>query len=345
MIHKESFTMEHINKLKENKKVDINILERSIYALGLLEALAKVRMPFIFKGGTCLMLLLNKPRRLSTDIDIVVQPGTDIERYIKSASVIFPFKNFEKQVRKGKNNIEKVHYKFIYDSPVQKKEFYILLDILFEENHYEKVTEKPIISEILSTEQPEIFVKVPTADCILGDKLTAFAPHTTGIPFDVDKNLEVIKQMFDVACLSEVYENFDDVISTYYKTSKAEIEYRGINIKSEDALLDTIESAACVAGRGKYGAEYEKYSAVTRNLTNHIYEGKFSGEIAAVLACSVMYIAACVLKKQVPKKIEQYNDYAYANISNSKFSKLSYLRKYDLKAFAYIVETIRLLEK
>lgn len=344
MILKESFSMEHITQLKENKKVDINLLERSIYAFGLLEALVKVELPFIFKGGTCLMLLLNKPRRLSTDIDIVVQPGTDVEKFIESASVLFPFKNYEKQIRKGKNNIEKVHYKFIYDSPVQKKEFYILLDILFEENHYEKIIEKSICSEILSTEEPEIFVKVPTADCILGDKLTAFAPHTTGIPFGVDKDLEVIKQMFDVACLSEVYENFDDVISTYYKTSRAEIEYRGNDITSEEALLDTIESAACIAGRGKYGTEYEKYSAVMRNLTNHIYEGKFSGEIAAILACSVMYMAACVLKKQSPNKIEQFNDYATENISNSRFSKLSYLRKYDIKAFAYLVETIKILE-
>ena len=259
--------------------------------------------------------------------------------------MIFPFKKVEKQNRKGKNNIEKVHYKFIYDSPVQNKEFYILLDILFEENHYQKLAEKSISSEILITDKPDVFVKVPTADCILGDKLTAFAPHTTGIRFNEDKDLEVIKQMFDVACLSEVSENFEDVISTYYATSASEIEYRGISITSEDALMDTIKSAACIAGRGKYGTEYEKYSAVMRNLTNHIYQGKFSGEIAAVMACTVMYMAACVLKKQSPKKITDYKEYLTENISQSPFAKLSYIRKYDAKAFAYLVETARLLEK
>ena len=344
MILKETFSINHINEIKENKKVDVNLLERSIYAFGLLEALSKVGMPFIFKGGTCLMLLLENPRRLSTDIDIIVEPGTNVENFIESASVIFPFKKVEKQNCKGKNNIEKVHYKFIYDSPLQNKEFYILLDILFEKNHYQRLTEKPISSEILITDKSDILVKVPTADCILGDKLTAFAPHTIGIRFGEDKNLEIIKQMFDIACLAEISENFEDTISTYYATSSSEIEYRGISITSEYALIDTIESAACIAGRGKYGTEYERYSAVMRNLTNHIYQGKFSGEIAAVLACTVMYMAVCVLKKQPPKKITDYKSYLTENISNSSFSKLSYIRKYDSKAFAYLVETIRLLE-
>ena len=45
-------------------------------------------MPFIFKGGTCLMMLMDKPRRLSTDIDIIVEPGTDLDDYLEKASDI-----------------------------------------------------------------------------------------------------------------------------------------------------------------------------------------------------------------------------------------------------------------
>ena len=67
MINEKSFAMEHIESIRNNKRVDINLLERSIYAFGLLEALVRVGLPFIFKGGggTSLMLLLDKPRRLS----------------------------------------------------------------------------------------------------------------------------------------------------------------------------------------------------------------------------------------------------------------------------------------
>lgn len=56
------------------------------------------------------MLLLDKPRRLSTDIDIIVKPGTEVEQFIEKASKIIPFKDYKKQTRKGRNNIENTKY-------------------------------------------------------------------------------------------------------------------------------------------------------------------------------------------------------------------------------------------
>ena len=110
MILQESFSKEHIKALQEKSKRDPALLERTIYAFGLLEAITKVNMPFVFKGGTCLMLLMDKPRRLSTDIDIIVAPGTDVDAFIAEAARIFPFKTVEEQKRFGKNNIEKRHF-------------------------------------------------------------------------------------------------------------------------------------------------------------------------------------------------------------------------------------------
>lgn len=67
MLTKDNFTEEHIRELQNQSKCDPSILERTIFAFGLLEALTKAGMPFIFKGGSSLMLLLEHPRRLSTD--------------------------------------------------------------------------------------------------------------------------------------------------------------------------------------------------------------------------------------------------------------------------------------
>lgn len=78
MLSKDNFSKEHIDELRAKYKRDPALLERTIYAFGMLEAITQVNLPFIFKGGTCLMLLLNNPARLSTDIDIIVKPGTDI---------------------------------------------------------------------------------------------------------------------------------------------------------------------------------------------------------------------------------------------------------------------------
>jgi predicted nucleotidyltransferase component of viral defense system len=105
MIAEATFTSEHLKAIKENKRIDPFLLERNIYALGLVEALVQVGMPFIFKGGTSLMLLLKKPRRLSTDIDIIVEPGTDLKEYLHNAAKIFPFTEVNEQIRFGKNSI------------------------------------------------------------------------------------------------------------------------------------------------------------------------------------------------------------------------------------------------
>ena len=345
MILAQNYTLEHIEAIRESKSVDRAILERSIYALGLLEALARVGLPFIFKGGTSLLLLLDSPMRLSTDIDIIVKPGTDFEHYLEAASKIIPFKSQEEQIRKSSISIEKRHYKFVYDSPAYEREFYILLDILFEDNHYAKTVDRPIRNSLIATEEPYVNVTIPTADCLMGDKLTAFAPHTTGIPFGVDKELEIIKQMYDVSCLFDVITSSKDVYDSYMATVKSEIAYRGERITYEDALRDTIDTAACVASKGMIGEDYALLLKGIRALRTHVYDGKFTAESAVRGACKVMYAAACLLKNTEIRKLESPDDYITEQISITKYVKLMKLRKYEPEEYAYAVEAVKLLSE
>jgi len=118
MIDKRVYELDYIRELQKKYVSDPGLIERALYAFGLLEAIKSVGMPFCFKGGTSLMLILEKPARLSTDIDILVEPGTDVGDYIDKASRIFPFLNKEEDIRKGKNGIVKRHFKFTYFSPV-----------------------------------------------------------------------------------------------------------------------------------------------------------------------------------------------------------------------------------
>ena len=241
MIQPISFAEEHIRELQKNSKRDPVLLERAVYAFGLLEALVRVGMPFIFKGGTCLMLLMERPRRLSTDIDIIVEPGTDLDAFIEAAARIFPFQSVEEQKRVGKNQIVKRHFKFTYDSPVNHRPLYILLDVLFEENHYAELVAREIRTELLITEPEYLTVQLPSADCILADKLTAFAPHTTGIPLNAGKDMEVMKQFYDVSSLLDIFSDFGNVARTYQKIAKAELAYRGLDAAVEDCLWDTFD--------------------------------------------------------------------------------------------------------
>ena len=109
MISRDTYSMEHVNALREKYRKDPALLERVLFAFGLLEAITYTGMPFIFKGGTSLLLIHDQPLRLSTDIDILVKPGTDVDRYLKEAAEVFPFKSGEEDFRAAKNRIEKRH--------------------------------------------------------------------------------------------------------------------------------------------------------------------------------------------------------------------------------------------
>lgn len=69
MLDKRNYELAYIRELQIKYERDPMLLERVLFAFGLLEAIKRVGMSFIFKGGTSLMLLLSRPMRLSTDID------------------------------------------------------------------------------------------------------------------------------------------------------------------------------------------------------------------------------------------------------------------------------------
>lgn len=136
MILNTIYTKEHLQDiyLRFAQKNDIGIIERTVFAFGLLDALARSRLPFIFKGGTSLILLCDRPRRLSTDIDIIVAPNVSVDTYLDKISTIFPFLRKAEDIRCPQNNIVKRHIKYFYKSPLTNKDNHILLDILFEKN-------------------------------------------------------------------------------------------------------------------------------------------------------------------------------------------------------------------
>lgn len=174
-------------------------------------------------------------------------------------------------------------------------------------------------------------------------RLTAFAPHTTGVPFG--KELEIIKQLYDVANLIDVMTDQKIVTETYNKTVQEEIAYRGLDADRDDVLLDTIRSAACIIGKGaSYGEEFSMYMKGIRAINNHVMTCNYSGEIAAEQACKVMYLAACLLKDEEFKKIEHPEEYIAVNIGKTKYKKLGYMKKRKLEAYGYLVEAVRLLE-
>ena len=344
MISRDNYTEQHIRDLQAASKGDPSLIERTLYAFGLLEALAVAGLDFTFKGGTSLLLLLPKPKRLSTDIDIVVEPDTDVTAYIEKASHIFPFTAMEEQVRTGKNSIVKRHFKFTYDSPIRRGPLSILLDVLFEENHYARMVERDIANELLLTEGENIKVRLPSIDCVLGDKLTAFAPYTTGIPIRAKKDLEVIKQFYDVSTLIDHFEIFEDVKRTYFAVSDAELRYRGREASTLQALEDTIQAAVCIGSRGKTKPEdFPFYLQGTREIVTHIYERGFNMEVASSMAPQVIYMAACLLTDHPFERNMDMEVLRTERLTQKDLLSMKALRRIPAKGYAYLILADRLL--
>ena len=71
-INNKQYLEETIGMLKsENPSADIQLLEKTIGVLYLVEGLVNEGLKFIFKGGTSLVLLLDEIKRFSVDVDII----------------------------------------------------------------------------------------------------------------------------------------------------------------------------------------------------------------------------------------------------------------------------------
>ncbi len=351
MFAKGNFTLEYLNQISKKRHLDPSIMEKTLFAFGLLDALARVETPFIFKGGTSLMLLLQRPMRLSTDIDILVNPNVDIEPFIKKAATLFPFERSEEDHRKGSSGIVKKHYQFFYHSIITGKENAVLLDVVFEDNPYKVVFTKEIKCDFFQAEGEPTYTRVPSIDSILGDKLTAFAPNTVGIHYltkrpdntFLDKKMEVIKQFFDVATLLGEASDFEAIKVTYETISALEIGYRGLSVSSTECLLDTFHCAASILSRGKlFSEDYKHLLEGMQRIKGHIFGMKFGAELACSYACSVMLLAAGLLTQT---NVIQKNIPLQPLIDYPPYEKLNFFVKVDRGAYDRAAFAVRLLKQ
>lgn len=353
MIAKESRSLEWISQTsRENHAPDCTLVEKTIRAFSLLESLALSGLDFCFKGGSCMMLHFDRPRRLSIDVDIICKPGTDVGEYISRNVGSYGFSGVELVSRKSRTDVPKSHAKFFYEvsyvtNSVREK---ILLDVLYEDLQYSNVELKPIRSPFLLTEGEDVYVKVPSAEDLLGDKLTAFAPHTTGIPFwkgEKSCAMEVIKQMFDVSSLFDIVEDYTIVHETFRRLARLELLYRCAGEKSLDEVLtDTIEAGLCIASKGKISPDdYGQYIAGTSRIRNFIYGTKYSIDDAVTDSAKAAYLAACLKAgKMRPEKFEEGKIPKLQNLvlTAPSGSGLNRLRRTDIEAFYYWSKTLEL---
>lgn len=228
-----------------------DLLERCVHALTLLRHLSETGLPFVFKGGTSLLLHLNPVRRLSIDIDIVCgAPAADVTRLVAEIGRRPPFLKSEEQDRGVRDLPQRRHFKFYFRSALGKQaELPVLLDVVEESRQVHTTLQKAIRTPFLEPDR-EVLVTVPTVESLLGDKLTAFAPTTTGVPLRKPDGtaadvMQVAKQLFDVGVLFDAAQYFAHVNQSHAAVCALESSYRSTRPTREAALDDTLR--ACLA--------------------------------------------------------------------------------------------------
>lgn len=346
MIHPDSRTLSWIEQVaKDNKIKDIALVEKTIRAFSLLEALARSGCPFLFKGGSSLMLHLDTGKRLSIDIDIICPPGTRIEDYLEKYSEEYGFGEVKLVERISRTDIPKQHAKFFYQVayPAGGRQDKILLDVLFEEIHYANVVELPIKSRLLKTEGDPVMVKLPSKEDLLGDKLTAFAPHTTGIPFfkgEKNCSMEISKQLFDIASLFDIITDLSVTSGTFKKFVMVELQYRGLEADAIQVVLDDIyNTAMCIVLRGQDNPEeFQLLQDGIKRVRGFIHSEVYSLESAITNASKAAYLSKLISRGL--NEVKHYNPaevslLADAMIQSPLSTKLNKLKKTNTEAFFY----------
>ncbi len=345
MISQKEISIDWINKLsKENRNADKILVEKVIRALLLLEGIVKEKLPFVFKGGTALMLHLNSTKRLSIDIDIILPTAPkNLEDILDAVAKEQGFIRKELQHRNTASKIKKEHYKFFY-TPIHKsnkEEEYVLLDIVFEKVNYERVLKIPIQSTFIPIKGESLLVDVPCLEGILGDKLTAFAPNTTGIPYfkkEDSMSMEIMKQLYDIGNLLDVVNEAKTIKSTFFRFVATELTYRnqsGMNEK--DVLDDIMQTSLCIVTRGTDGkGEFEQLLLGIQRVSGFIFSESFHLEKAILHASKAAYLSALILYDA--KAVEKFTDPLELKdwlIEEPMNTKLNKFKKSNPEAFFY----------
>lgn len=345
-IKEKSFLEKSIQKLKkENPSADIQLLEKTIGALCLVENLVKENLDFIFKGGTSLVVLLNSIKRFSVDVDILTEESKEnvrqvIKDIIERQDI---FIRFEENIRSNSANqrMDLQHYKFFFNSVTDNTEKYILLDVAYESNKYPKIVKKKIENETLDIKS-NFYVKIPSIESILGDKLTVLAPRTTGISYNSNKELELIKQLYDVDKLFNEAENVIDIRNSFINIATREIKYRNlIGINYIDVLDDIEDFAKDIIYRINK-TNLEKITTGIRKFSNFMLEKKFLMDREALIAASkVLYLVYLI--KHNENKMEKYKGEIFDSYEIPKEYKrrLKVIQKTNEEAYYYIMKTLK----
>ena len=192
-------------------------------------------------------------------------------------------------------------------------------------------------------------VVVPSVEDILGDKLTAFAPETTGIPYyknDKLTTLEIVKQLYDVGRLFDKMQDINTVSKSFKAIAHVELGYRNLGRDLSQIYDDIRQTALNISTRGS--VDKDKFALLQKGIINikpFMYKGAYRIEEAVIDAAKAAYLATLI--ETGGENIERFTDAQLSGdllIKSVLTSKLNKLRIGLPEAYFYWAKTSQLMK-
>ena len=185
---------------------------------------------------------------------------------------------------------------------------------------------------------------------MLGDKLTAFAPNTTGIPYEKSGHsmaMEIIKQLYDIGNLFDDIENLEIVRETFKQFALKELSYRKLAQNQSIVLKDIFETALCISTRGLEGNG--NYTALQNGISQiraFIFSETYQIEKAIVHSAKAAYLSKLIeLNENKLEPFENALQVADWTIEQPFVTRLNKLKKSNPQAFFYWYKTYELVKE
>jgi hypothetical protein len=212
---------------------------------------------------------------------------------------------------------------------------------LFEKVGYSNVIQMPINSTFVMADGDPIQVRIPSVEDILGDKLTAYAPNSTGIPYfkgATSMSMEIMKQLYDIGNLFDIAEDGALVKKTFERFAATELAYRNLpEFTIKDVLDDIYQTSLCLVSRGAVGeGDFDQLQEGIRRVSSFIFSEAFQIDRAITFASKAAYLSALI--KSDKDVIETYADPAIMKdwtIGDPFWPKLNRLKRTNPEAFFY----------
>ncbi|HBE01449.1 MAG: hypothetical protein A2096_05470 [Spirochaetes bacterium GWF1_41_5] len=177
------------------------LCECAIYCLELLSEFSLLQIPFRFKGGNSLLLILDEPERFSIDIDISlsaerIQLEEAVQKLFHRSGC---FTSFENRPPKTKPHLPMISFKLFYNSYyLPADQSFVMLDAILKPPAYGGYMTKIRVKNLYES---ECSVEVSDVSGLAADKLLAIGPAALGIPLGKNKEAQRLKHVFDISRL------------------------------------------------------------------------------------------------------------------------------------------------